>query len=266
VKDMEIIRSKTLLKTMFSFERFFFKHSDWVSTISVGMEKKISSKGLSKTRLILFPNWVDSSFVAPVRKEDSLRDRFGLNQTDRVVLYSGNLGEKQGLEMIVELADRMKTQLDIKFVIVGSGGAKVRLQQMVESFSLKNVLFYPLQPYADLPKLLAVADVHLVLQKKEASDLVMPSKLTGILSTGGLALITALPETTLYEEVTKHNMGVVVEPGSIDALHSGLVSCLDMKTDSCTIRENARKYALRHLDRDAVLTRFEHKLLNYLKE
>lgn len=261
VKDMDLIKNGLFLNTMFSVERFLLRQSDWVSTISRGMERKIREKGIDKEKQFMFPNWVDCSFISPVPKLDSLRYRFELEQTDQIVLYSGNLGEKQGLEMIVELANQMRERVGLKFLIVGSGGAKARLEQMVTEYALDNVLFFPLQPYEDLPRLLGAADVHLVLQKKEASDLVMPSKLTGILSSGGLALITASPATTLHEVVTEYNMGVVVEPGSLDALQAGLEKCLEMGGKSSEIRNNARSYALRYLDKEAALGRFEKRLL-----
>src|SRR5690606_26302795 len=133
-----------------------------------------------------------------------------------------------------------QTQENVQFVIVGSGGARKMLEEAVSDMGLNNNRFFSLQPYEDLPKLLAIADLHLVLQKKEASDLVMPSKLTGILSAGGLALITAPAETTLYEIVKKHDMGILIEPGSAIALYEGIKTALT-REDSERLKANARK-------------------------
>ncbi|MDR7127780.1 colanic acid biosynthesis glycosyl transferase WcaI [Algoriphagus sp. 4150] len=260
VNDLELIRSKAMIKLMFAFEKFLLKQSDYISTISLGMERKIASKGISKDKQWLFPNWVDSGFITPLSKKESLRSQFGLNYTDKVILYSGNLGEKQGLEYILDVALRFKGQSDIQFVIVGNGGAKNRLEEAATEMGLDNLRFFPLQPYGDLSRLLAVADVHLVLQKKEASDLVMPSKLTGILAAGGLALITAVEGTSLYDVVHKYKMGVLIEPGSVDALYDGIVACL-ATVDAGRIKMNAREYALAFLAKETVLGSFEQKLL-----
>ncbi|SHO59422.1 WcaI family glycosyltransferase [Algoriphagus zhangzhouensis] len=264
VNDMGMIKNKGFLKAMFGVERFFLKQSDWVSTISLGMERKIASKGVEESKQIMFPNWVDTDFIKPIKKQSSLRSNFGISNQDKVVLYSGNLGEKQGLELILEVADRFKEESNIKFLIFGSGGAKERLEAMKEEMGLENVMFFPLQAYEDLPKLLAVADLHLVLQKKEASDLVMPSKLTGILSAGGLAVITAVPETTLYEVVSDNKMGILVEPGCADALYNGIEDGLN-KVGSEQLKSNARFYAEKYLAKDAVLGAFERKLKEELK-
>lgn len=262
VKDMELIRNKFFLKLMFKVEKFLFDKSDWVSTISQGMEKKIANKGVPKSKQLIFPNWVDCDFIRPLSKEESLRKEFGLSITDKVVLYSGNLGEKQGLEMILDLALAFEVDKRVKFVIVGSGGAKKRLESLAIEMGLDNTFFFPLQAYEDLPRLLAVADVHLVLQKKEASDLVMPSKLTGIFSAGGLALITAGPGTTLFEVVEKHKMGILVNPGEPAELYEGLVKALN--DDSTQIyKSNAREYAVSNLGKESVLSGFEHFLENH---
>ena len=89
----------------------------------------------------------------------------------------------------------------------------------------------------------------------------MPSKLTGILSAGGLALITAEVGTSLYDVVNEHNMGVLIEPGSVVALVHGIKDSIQ-RDDIDVIKINARKYALQYLSKDAVLGSFEEKLLS----
>ena len=265
VHDLELINNKALINLMFAFEKFYFKQSDYVSTISLGMERKIAAKGISPNKQWLFPNWVDSDFIKPMTKKQSLRDRFGLKLLDRVVLYSGNMGEKQGLEFILDAALSFINDPSIQFVIVGDGGAKKRLEEQAQDMGLDNVRFFPLQPYEDLSKLLAIADVHLVLQKKEASDLVMPSKLTGILAAGGLALITAVEGTSLYDVVAEHQMGVLIEPGSAEELVKGIKFCLESE-DADRIKINARNYAEKYLAKEAVLGAFEDKLIKALAD
>jgi len=188
----------------------------------------------------------------------SLRKRFGLKDTDKIVMYSGNLGEKQGLEMIIEAAKRFRNQELVKFLIVGNGGAKSRLLNLVKTENLNNILFFPLQPYRDLSELLATPDLHLVLQKKEASDLVMPSKLTGILASGGCAVVTAIPGTTLYDVIHQYQMGVLVDPENLDEFIDTIASAL--YRDNSDIKKNARKYAELYLGKSAILEKLEDKI------
>lgn len=257
-KDLGMIRNKTFLRTLFNMERFLLKNSTAVSTISHGMQKKIAAKGIHVDQLIQFPNWVDEGSIRPLPVEQSLRPELGIPLDEQVVLYSGNLGEKQGLEIIIEVAQQLQYRSNLHFVICGSGGGRLRLEKLTLAAGLTNIRFLPLQPYEKLSALLATADIHLVLQKKSAADLVMPSKLTGILAAGGCALVTASPGTSLYEVVTNHRLGIIVEPESEQDLLTGLIAALD--GNLAEYRANARLYAVEQLAKQTIMERFEHSL------
>lgn len=263
-RDLGMIKNKRFLDIMFALELFFLKKGTRVSTISGGMQKKILNKGIAAGDMFFFPNWVDSKTIFPLPKEESLRQDMGFNMFDKIVLYSGNLGEKQGLDAIIRIAERFTLQSEVKFVICGSGGAKDNLRQQADSAGLENVFFFPLQPYEKLSRLLAIADLHLVLQKGSAADLVMPSKLTGILAAGGCALVTANPGTALYEVIKEHDMGILVPPDDESALGEGITQGL--YGGSTQIKKNARDYAEQYLDKKQILLSLERELQALMRE
>lgn len=253
-KELGMIKNKSFLNLMFAAEKFILKKSSAVATISTGMQQKIEAKGIPAQNMIMFPNWVDETVVYPVSKEASLRKDFNIPLEDKVVLYSGNLGEKQGLDIIIEVARQFRQSTNVHFVIVGSGGGKQKLQQLVTESGLTNIRFFPLQPYEKLSALLAIADLHLVLQKKSASDLVMPSKLTGILAVGGCPLVTAVPGTTLYETVHNHQLGIIAEPESIISLTNAIKHALG--SDMGLFKANAFRYAQHYLLKTGIIDNF----------
>ncbi|OIN59108.1 glycosyl transferase [Arsenicibacter rosenii] len=258
-KDLGMINNKLFLNLMFFVERIILKHSSVVSTISKGMIRKILAKKVLNQECLFFPNWVDDKHISVLPKEASLKREFGIPMEHKIILYSGSLGEKQGLEIILEVAEAYRTQSDVHFLIVGAGGGRERLEELARQKKLGNVRFFPLQPYDKLGELLASADVHLVLQKKSASDLVLPSKLTSILSAGGCSIVSALPGTTLYDIIDEFKMGILVEPESVIALKEGIDKALS--TDLNCYRENARRYAEQFLSKETILRRFEMDLL-----
>ena len=258
-KELGMLGNERLLELMFRAERLILRGSTAVSTISQGMKRKVEEKSISPEKVIMIPNWVDTVRIQPLPRSRSLLGELGIDAEKKVVLYAGNLGEKQGLEMVVEAAGQLAHRPDLLFVFVGSGGGRERLEAMVRAAQLTNVRFFPLQPYEKLSSLLAIADLHLVLQKKAASDLVMPSKLTGIMAAGGCAIVTALPGTSLYQIMQDHRLGIIVAPESVVAMRNGIEQAL--AADLSEYRSNARKYAEDHLSRTKILTKIEETLL-----
>jgi len=248
-----IARGGLLKRFAFAAERTILSAFDRVSTISSGMLKRAREKGVPEARLRFFPNWSETGRFQDVARDPALLARLGVAPNKRVLLYSGNIGEKQGLETVLEAAERLRDRHDLQFLIVGEGAGKTRLVEMARSKGLSNLVFAPLQPYEQLPALLASADCHLVIQKRGAADAVLPSKLTNILAVGGNAVITADRDTSLgllCEEFP--GIAARVEPESVDALIEGIEHTLTMSQPNVIAAEYAREY----LDKDRILGRF----------
>jgi colanic acid biosynthesis glycosyl transferase WcaI len=255
-RDLQLIKSKRIINFLFAAERYIFNNSDVISSISLGMIHKIREK--ANKNVLLFPNWTDTNIFYPIKNRVALKKDFGFEPTDKIVLYSGAIGEKQGLEAILQAADEFRLHKNLKFVICGSGPYKQKLQDLANALSLKNVYFLPLQPFDKFNQFLNVADVHLVIQKSNASDLVMPSKLTTILAVGGLALITADEDSSLYSLVEGYSMGLLVKPDDQKALNEGIQKAVSQ--DNYIITKNARAYAQAHLSIEGVMETFEHDI------
>jgi colanic acid biosynthesis glycosyl transferase WcaI len=204
--------------------------------------------------VLMFPNWANTKDFYPIAEKGLLKTEFGLPADQKVVLYSGAIGEKQGLDMLLRSANDLRDNTEIKFVICGSGPYKEKLIDLAKEMALSNVLFMPLQPKEKFNSFLNMADVHLVLQKADATDLVMPSKVTNILSVGGLALITTPPNNSLHSIISKHNMGILIEPENQALLTEGIKSALINNNE--LIKTNARRFAEENLTMDNILTRY----------
>ncbi|EAV1200944.1 colanic acid biosynthesis fucosyltransferase WcaI [Salmonella enterica subsp. enterica serovar Denver] len=237
-----------------AFERSALRNVDNVSTISRSMMNKAREKGVAAEKILFFPNWSEVARFQDVNDADvtALRQQLGLPEGKKIVLYSGNIGEKQGLEKVIDAAERLRDR-PLIFAIVGQGGGKARLENMARERGLPNIKFLPLQPYDVLPALLKMGDCHLVVQKRGAADAVLPSKLTNILAVGGNAVITALPHTELGQLCARYpGIAVCVEPESTDALVNGISQALAMPKNNTT----AREYAERTLNKENVLRQF----------
>jgi colanic acid biosynthesis glycosyl transferase WcaI len=253
--DIKSSRGQALAQT---FERWLLRKFDRVSAISGQMVSRLLLKGVNQSRCVYFPNWVDTGSICPLPNSSSLRRELGIEENAIVALYSGSMGKKQGLDLLVDAARRLLHRSDLRFVFCGDGSYR---EIFVEKASgLSNVTILPFQPSERLNDLLNLADIHLLPQRAGAADLVMPSKLTGIFASGRPVLATATPGTELAGAVI--GRGIVVPPGDLDSFVSAL---LDLAADGdlrLTLGQAARKYAVTHLNRDEILHRFEHSMLN----
>lgn len=229
---------------------------DVVSTISGKMIERALSKGVTPRSSYRLPNWVDISAIHPVRGSNPYRAELGIPEHARVVLYSGNMGAKQGIEILADTACALAARDDIVFVFCGNGATKADLQRRCSA--LTNCRFIALQPFERLNDLLNLADVHVLPQRGDAADLVMPSKLTGMFASGRAVIAMAHPGTELYNVVMPR--GVVVPPENVLALSSAIEMLMASTEQRDTLGAAGRSFAELNLSKEAVLARLDEKL------
>jgi len=176
------------------FERATLRGFDKIITISERMAEKIAEKSIASERIAIVRNWVDLDRIYPLGRKSSYREKLDLHD-NFVVLYSGNIGPKQGLNVLLEAARLLCHEVDIKFVVAGEGPSKAQLMQ--DFGDVRSVSFLPFQPYEQLNEFLNLPDLHVLPQDRGAADLVLPSKLGGMLASGKPIAVTADPGTEL---------------------------------------------------------------------
>ncbi|WP_257839556.1 glycosyltransferase [Phenylobacterium sp. J426] len=165
-------------------------------------------------------NWVDTDAIKPVPTSLAYRRELGISERSFVVLYSGNIGAKQGVQLLVEAARRLAPQPDIVFVIAGQGPMRGAVEQAARE--LPNIKLLDFQPEARFGDFLGLADLHVLPQERSAADLLLPSKLGGMLASGRRILVTADAGTELAEFLgdSCHR----TPPGDADALARAILA------------------------------------------
>lgn len=250
-----------LMRMVEGVESRIMRRFDRVTSISSQMVQRLIAKHVEWTRTGLFPNWVDTDQIFPLDRPSLFRKELDLAEYQTVVLYSGNMGEKQGLEVLIEAADQLREEPTIRFVLCGDGAAKNRLQTEAERRNLPNLIFLPLQPVEKLNDLLNLADIHALVQKEQASDLVMPSKLTGMLASGRPVIATAMTKTAVAEAVLLADAGRLVPPDNSNELVKAIRELAADKNKCLRFGQNARRYAETQLGKESILCAME-KLLD----
>lgn len=243
-------------------ERWFMQGFDAVSTISFSMIDRAVSKLGDKAGLIYFPNWVDTDFITPHVDRTMFCKLWDIPESSLIVLYSGNMGKKQNLNMALKAAHRLQAMKNVLFVMVGDGVALAGFKKEAAQLKLGNIRYFSLQPYSRLPNLMTFSDVHLVLQRNVIEGAMFPSRLATIFSAGGTAVITAQRNTEL-DTLFNNYPGIyeLVEPGNGEELFKTLKRILKgIDVNSRSYNSVARKYAEVHLSKNKILNSY----LDYL--
>jgi colanic acid biosynthesis glycosyl transferase WcaI len=247
--SMGLLKGRLLQRIVLRVERSLLRRFDTVSTISGRMLQRLWCKGVGAEKTRYFPNWVDLARIKPL-KNRNYRAQLGIPSDAIVVLFSGSLAGKQGLMVIPEAAKLLESRQDIAFIICGDGVLKPQLE--AAAAELGNVRFLPLQPSGRVSDLLGMADIHLLPQSPDAADLVLPSKLSGMLASGRPIIATCNAETEISEIVSK--CGLVVAPEDGAALSSAIVRLADDPHARFAFGKRGREIAEENFERDAVLS------------
>jgi colanic acid biosynthesis glycosyl transferase WcaI len=258
-RELGIIRHPLILAGAERLERWLFRRAAAVTTISEAMAQRVRRKGVAAARVQVLPNWADLEAISPGQRDNGFRRAAGLTD-ETVILYAGNLGEKQGLEIMLEAAALTRARRDLSYLLVGEGAAKARLLAQARALALDNVRFLPIQPASRFPAMLAAADIHLVVQKKGASDLVMPSKLSNILAAGRPFVATATPESELGRVTRRSRAGVLAPPEDSPCLAQAILELAGTAEGRQAMGLRGRRYAETWLARSRIMLQWEQLL------
>jgi len=240
-----------------TWERRILKRFDRVSSISEAMLKHAVGKGVAREKAVLLANWVDIHAIHPQsrtqRSDNSFRRELGLEPEQLILLYSGSMNKKQGLELLVEVIQSLSSNKQLVWILAGEGPGQASVAEATRA--LPQVLIMPLQPSERLNDWLNLADIHLLPQKAAAADLVLPSKLLGILASGR-PVVAASPSGSALGAMAEQ-AGCRVEPGDPRGFAQAVNVLATNEELRLQLGRQARQMAEEKFDMERVLQQFE---------
>ncbi len=207
-----MLKAGWFTKGLYALEAFAYRKAARVSGITRGMLKSFRGKGVPDGKLIYFPNAIALGEGAPSPSPGEFRERHGFVREEFLAVYAGNLGVKQGLEVLLETSPLLRDR-NIRLVICGDGAQRETLTRRVSEMKLPNVSMLPLQVGRDYQALLVDADICFITQQAGAGNSFFPSKLLGLLAVSKPVVTVAAPECELALSLLEGNFGVNVPPG-----------------------------------------------------
>lgn len=229
-------------------EDYTYRHADKIIVISEDFKKNIMAKGVPEEKIAVIYNWVDEHAVVPVAKADNpLYEEFGIDPVLFTLVYAGNLGNAQNIEILLSAASSL---LDVQFVIFGTGGLEDTLRTEIEQRRLKNVRLLPLQPMDRVRFVYSLGDVCVVSCKAGLGGSAMPSKTWNIMSCGR-PVLASFDEGELKDILEQNDCGVFTHAGDVAEFVAAVRRLSDDRTTCSVMGANARQFILDHLTRSA---------------
>ncbi len=237
---------------LFWLERKLLNKADIVSTISYGMLSKLKTK--TSTQSYFFPNWVDENFIDPANaKQHPL-----MKSNKFKILYSGNIGAKQDWDFFIQVVKYFQEDENIEFVVVGAGAKKEWLVEQTKAY--KHIVHHMPVEYATLPDLLCCADLHVLFQKNDVIDTVMPSKLLGMMASQKPSLITGNTESEVAKVFEKSRGGYFYDSRCFEEVVSTIRNLSEDIQKSQKMGKAARRYIVENFAASKVLESFQRKV------
>ncbi|MGT2504143.1 WcaI family glycosyltransferase [Bradyrhizobium guangxiense] len=251
--DLGLLQNEKLRTMMLKTEAAILRSFDKVSSISPQMVDRLRDKGLDAKQTTEVRNWIDTKAIYPASRQTKYRRELGIPDAAVVGLYSGTMSNKQGLDLAIDAAAALEeSHPDIHFILAGEGPHKSRLVEMAARRS--RVHFLGLQPNETFNELMATADFHLIPQKAEAADLVLPSKLGAVLASGRPVIAMAGQGTGLAAEV--EDAGLVIPPGDTQALAAAIARLSEDRALCEKLGTEGRRRSVERWDRRTIVRRW----------
>ena len=257
-----MLKPNWFTRALYGLEAFAYRHAARVSGITQGMLKTFRAKGVPEAKLVYFPNAIDLKSDEPGPERGEFRKRHGLGEDEFLAVYAGNLGVKQGLEVLLQTAPLLRDRR-IRLLICGDGAQREVLAARARELQLPNFSMVPLQAGRDYRALLVDADLCFITQQAGAGNSFFPSKLLGLLAESKPVVTVAAPECELALSLAEGNFGVNLPPGRPQELADLLDALANDPRRLAKFGAAGRRY-VEQFDKSRVMRKFADELARVL--
>lgn len=217
-----MVKQGVVARAMLALERWIYKQADQVATISTQMLENVAAKKIATDRLLLVPNWIDVESAAQKVSKGFFLNAYPEVTGKFIVAYAGNIGVKQGIDILLRLAKSVENSPQFHFFVIGDGADKPRLEQLLRDQGNRNVTFLPFMPPTEYRRMLADVQAVFVAQRSGAGNNFFPSKLLGLMAQSKALLVAADLDSELAKVIEQSGCGLVAPYGDIKAMKENL--------------------------------------------
>lgn len=244
-------------------ENFTYRNADRIIVISEDFKKNIMAKGVPEEKIEVIYNWVDEKAVQPVSKENNLLfEEFGLDRKKFTLVYAGNLGNAQNINIVLDAAYMLP---ELQFAVFGTGGMESEIRSRIEKEGLLNVHLNPLQPMERVSQVYSLGDACIVSCKAGLGGSAMPSKTWNIMSCGR-PVVASFDEGELKEILEKNNCGVFSHAGNMQEFVEAIKTLVADPSRCEEMGRNARQFILDNLTKEVGTKKYVDVIKSFEKQ
>lgn len=236
--ELGVLSNPRVIRVAHALERFCYARADAVTVLSEDIAANLGRKA-DPSKIKLIPNFVDTVRINPSPRNNSYREQYGLGDKT-VVMYAGNVGLSQSLELVLEAAAALAYEEDLVFVINGQGAAREGLEYKARG--LANVRFIDAQPEERLPELLAAGDIHVVALKRGLASSSVPSKTYSIMAAGRPMIASVDGGSEVARLLEGAGAGIAVPAEDPEAFTKAVRRLLDAPEEMEQMGSSAREF------------------------
>ena len=253
-----MLNNQVIINFLYALEKYVYRRAAGIVAISPGFLRNLQEKAVPEDKIALLPNWIDTDVITPGNRMNEFRRNNGIEDDDFVVTYAGNMGNKQGLETLLQTAERMAERGNgkVRFLMVGEGARKSFLLNYAHSNKLDNVTFMPLQPEKTFPQLLSASDALVITQKKSVVDICLPGKLMTNCASGRPILAAVHNKSETAKFISDADCGLIIDPEKPAALMEGINKLEKSPRLASEMGMRGRRYVEKYYSREKVLNNF----------
>ena len=234
----------------------YLKRADRIVAIGETMKLRLEQKGASPARVVVIPNWVDTSELTPEPRSNPWGATRGLDERF-VVMHSGNIGHAQDLDTLVRAATFLRDLDALRIVVIGFGARHGEVTRLAELLEVDGIVqFFGYQPRELLPLSLASADLHFVGLARGLAGYVVPSRVYGILAAGRPVLVSADTDSETVRLVEEAGCGLIVPPGRPELVAGVIRDVVEGRLSLEGMGERGRAWVETEADREVAFDRY----------
>lgn len=254
------VREGFFIKVLRKFLVWCYCRAEKIVVVSNDMRDWLRNHGVDESKVEVLQNWVDTEKLVPIKENNAFRDEHFLDGKF-VVMYSGNVGQTQRFDMLLDAAERLLDHEHIVFMIVGGGVRGEQVKSEVEQRGLHNVRFLPYQSKEYLSQSLSAADMQVVMLDQSMTKLMMPSKLYSALAAGTCVLGLGDPDSHLAEIIVDNQCGWFFGEDQLDDLVGRIKQVSQDATLARSVCQRSREFATTNCSRQTAISNY-HQILS----